>query len=66
MSQAVRESDNHLKSADFLLAEEHPTITFHSNAVRPTGGNTFELDGTSRSVGSRSPSRSRASSRGRA
>lgn len=37
--------DNHLKSGDFLLTEEHPTITFHSKAVRPTGGNTFELDG---------------------
>lgn len=37
--------DNHLKSGDFLLAEEYPTITFRSNAVRPTGGNTFELDG---------------------
>ena len=37
--------DNHLKSGDFLLTEEHPTITFRSNAVRPTGGNTFELDG---------------------
>jgi polyisoprenoid-binding protein YceI len=37
--------DNHLKSGDFLLTEEHPTITFRSNTVRPTGGNTFELDG---------------------
>ncbi len=37
--------DNHLKSGDFFLTEEHPTITFRSNAVRPTGGNAFELDG---------------------
>jgi polyisoprenoid-binding protein YceI len=37
--------DNHLKSGDFLLTEEHPMIAFRSNAVRPTGGNTFELDG---------------------
>ena len=37
--------DNHLKSGDFLLTEEHPTITFRSTAVRPTGGNAFELDG---------------------
>lgn len=37
--------DNHLKSGEFLLAEEHPTITFRSTAVRPTGGNTFDLDG---------------------
>jgi polyisoprenoid-binding protein YceI len=37
--------DNHLKSGDFLLSEEHPTITFRSTAVRPTGDTTFELDG---------------------
>lgn len=37
--------DNHLRSGDFLLSEEHPTITFRSTGVRPTGGNTFELDG---------------------
>lgn len=37
--------DNHLRSGDFLLAEEHPTITFRSTGLRPTGGNTFELDG---------------------
>lgn len=37
--------DNHLKSGDFLLSEEHPTITFRSTAVRPTGDATFELDG---------------------
>jgi polyisoprenoid-binding protein YceI len=37
--------DEHLKSGDFLLIEEHPTITFTSTAVRPTGGTSFELDG---------------------
>jgi polyisoprenoid-binding protein YceI len=37
--------DNHLKSGDFLLSEEHPKITFRSTAVRPTGDNGFELDG---------------------
>ncbi len=37
--------DNHLKSGDFLLIEEHPAITFRSTAVRPTGDDTFELDG---------------------
>ncbi len=37
--------DNHLKSGDFLLSEEHPTITFRSTTIRPTGDNTFELDG---------------------
>lgn len=37
--------DNHLKSGDFLSVEDYPTMTFKSTAVRPTGGNTFELDG---------------------
>jgi polyisoprenoid-binding protein YceI len=37
--------DEHLKSGDFLLIEEYPTMTFTSTAVRPTGGTTFELDG---------------------
>jgi polyisoprenoid-binding protein YceI len=37
--------DNHLKSGDFLVTEDHPTITFRSKAIRPTGGSTFELDG---------------------
>ena len=37
--------DDHLKSGDFLLIEEYPTITFTSTAVRPTGGTSFELDG---------------------
>ena len=37
--------DDHLKSGDFLLIEEYPTITFTSTAVRRTGGTSFELDG---------------------
>ena len=37
--------DDHLKSGDFFLIEEYPTITFTSTAVRPTGGTGFELDG---------------------
>src|SRR5437870_1835502 len=37
--------DEHLKSGDFFELEKYPLITFHSTAVRPTGGNTFELDG---------------------
>lgn len=37
--------DNHLRSGDFLLTEEFPTLTFASTALRPTGGNTFALDG---------------------
>jgi len=37
--------DNHLKSEDFLQAETHPVLRFASTAVRPLGGNRFELVG---------------------
>jgi polyisoprenoid-binding protein YceI len=37
--------DAHLRSADFLDAEEFPTITFASTAVRPTSASTFEVTG---------------------
>lgn len=41
----IGKRDEHLKSGDFLLIEEYPTISFTSTAVRPTGGTSFELDG---------------------
>jgi polyisoprenoid-binding protein YceI len=37
--------DNHLRSGDFFDVERFPKITFRSRAVRPTGGNTFQLVG---------------------
>jgi polyisoprenoid-binding protein YceI len=37
--------DNHLKSGDFLLVEEHPILTFASTALRHLGDGRFELDG---------------------
>jgi polyisoprenoid-binding protein YceI len=37
--------DSKLKSADFFDVENNPLITFKSNKVVQTGGNTFELDG---------------------
>jgi polyisoprenoid-binding protein YceI len=37
--------DHHLRSSDFLLVEEFPQMMFRSTAVRPIGGNDFELDG---------------------
>lgn len=37
--------DEHLRTGDFFLVEEHPLITFSSTALRPTGGNGFALDG---------------------
>jgi polyisoprenoid-binding protein YceI len=37
--------DGHLKSGDFFLIEEFPTLTFRSTEVRHTGGPNFELVG---------------------
>lgn len=37
--------DDHLRSGDFLLAEEHPKLTFRSTGVRVTGERTFDLTG---------------------
>jgi polyisoprenoid-binding protein YceI len=37
--------DGHLTSADFLDVENHPTITFASTQVRPTGPSTWDVDG---------------------
>jgi len=42
-NQAQR--DEHLRSGDFLLVQEHPSIVFDSKALRRTGGQGFELDG---------------------
>jgi polyisoprenoid-binding protein YceI len=37
--------DDHLRSGDFLLVEEHPKLTFASTGVRITGERTFDLTG---------------------
>ncbi|MFN8234011.1 MAG: YceI family protein [Actinomycetota bacterium] len=37
--------DDHLRSGDFLLAEEHPKLMFRSTGVRVTGERTFDLTG---------------------
>jgi polyisoprenoid-binding protein YceI len=37
--------DAHLKSGDFFDAEQYPTITFASTAVRARPDNTWEVDG---------------------
>jgi polyisoprenoid-binding protein YceI len=37
--------DTHLRSADFLDAENQPTITFRSTAVHPKGDDRYEVAG---------------------
>lgn len=41
----VEDRDNHLRSADFLDAENHPTLTFASKRVEVTGDNSGKLIG---------------------
>jgi polyisoprenoid-binding protein YceI len=41
----TEQRDQHLKSDDFLNVERWPVMSFHSTAVRHTGGANFELDG---------------------
>ena len=37
--------DTHLRSGDFLSAEQFPALTFHSTAIEPIDGQTFRLTG---------------------
>lgn len=37
--------DAHLRGADFLDVENHPTITFKGNQVEQTGGNHYKVTG---------------------
>jgi polyisoprenoid-binding protein YceI len=41
----VEMRDNHLRSADFLDVETHPTITYRSTELEVTGDDTFRLHG---------------------
>lgn len=41
----VEDRDNHLRSADFLDVENHPSIEFRSTKVRSLGGNDYEVEG---------------------
>ena len=41
----TEQRDEHLKSDDFLNVEKWPVMSFHSTAIRHTGGTGFELDG---------------------
>jgi polyisoprenoid-binding protein YceI len=37
--------DGHLRSADFLDVDQHPTLTYRSTAVRPAGKGHWAVDG---------------------
>lgn len=39
------ERDGHVRSADFLDVESHPTLAFTSTGVRSLGGDRFAIDG---------------------
>jgi len=41
----VDKRDNHLKSADFFNAAEHPAISFKSTSVKKNSDNTYEVTG---------------------
>jgi len=43
---ANEKRDGHLKSPDFFSAEQFPEITFKSDALKSTGGSTYEAKGT--------------------
>jgi polyisoprenoid-binding protein YceI len=42
---AQEQRDAHLRSADFLHAEEHPKLTFKSTKVEPKGDNEYRVTG---------------------
>ncbi|WP_088006122.1 YceI family protein [Indiicoccus explosivorum] len=45
ISTGSEDRDNHLRSADFFDAENHPHITFRSTEIRDNGGDEYELTG---------------------
>ncbi len=58
--------DAHLRSADFLDAERHPEITFHSTATTRAGDGRFELAGDLTIAGVTRPVRLEVEALGRA
>lgn len=51
----VKLRDDHLRSADFLAVEEHPTMTFESTGLHQRGADTWSLSGELTLHGQRRP-----------
>jgi len=45
IATGVDQRDNHLRSSDFFLAEQYPTISFKSKRVEPKGEGEYEIIG---------------------
>jgi polyisoprenoid-binding protein YceI len=45
LTTRVQRRDDHLRSADFLDVENHPTLTFESTSITPAGGGKYTMNG---------------------
>ncbi len=45
LTTRVQRRDDHLRSADFLDVENHPTLTFESTSITPAGGGKYNMHG---------------------
>jgi polyisoprenoid-binding protein YceI len=45
INTTVADRDNHLRSGDFFLADEHPTMEFRSTGIKSWDGNEFVVTG---------------------
>ena len=45
LNTGVEQRDGHLRSADFLDAENHPTATFSTTSITPRGGKDYAVTG---------------------
>ena len=45
VNSGSEQRDNHLRTSDFFLAEEYPTMTFRSTLIEPKGEDRFDVVG---------------------